>query len=153
MAEQKSREVDSSGGDDGGHVRVEPEELSATPDRYPNVSFDIDKDIRTCVLRSCLYRIEDNYYAGRAHGSDFVIDTDTAYFNASNLVTDDSKLNALLTRNNSMRLQFDYIEQQLGRIPYYRVTGKDDVRLNGVYMHGITIGNVLSAASVKTDDA
>lgn len=116
--------------------------------QYPVVPFNIDEDIGRSVLDSCVSQIEGNYYAARAQGADLVIDRDTAYFNASDLVGDDKRLNELLS-SDTMKLQFDYIKYGLGREPFYRVTGKTNRRLNGTYMHGVTIGNVLSVVTLK----
>lgn len=151
--------------DSGGEDYVAPTRLPSPPDdiesvidapdqrlprfgQYPEVPFDIDEDIRRSVLQSRVHRIEGNYYTGRAHGADIVIDADTSYFNASNLVADDPRLDKLLG-SETMELQLDYVKNGLGREPYYRVTGKANNLLNGIYMHGITIGNVMSIASLR----
>lgn len=121
---------------------------------YPRVPFDIDADVRRDVLNSCVRHIDGKYYAGRAHGADIVIDTDTAYFNATNLVSDARRMDELLD-SPTMRKQIAYIETVLGKHPYYRVSDNHDPRLNGIYMHGITIGNVLSIVphSVLSENA
>lgn len=116
--------------------------------KYPEIPFNIDQDIRQVVLNACVGQIEDNFYAGRAHGADLVIDRDTAYYNASSLVGDDERLDQLLN-SETMKLQLGYIKNSLSAEPYYRVKDKTLTRLNGIYMHGITIGNVLSISSVK----
>lgn len=115
---------------------------------YPDVPFDIDQDIRRSVLGSCIRRIEGDYYEGRAHGADLIIDRDTAYFNASNLVRDNRLLNELMD-SETMRLQFDYVQNELKRRPYYIVVGRDNRQINGVYMHGISIGNVIAVAASR----
>lgn len=131
---------------------VTPTEPTPLFEQYPEVPFDIDGDVRRCVLKSCVARIEGNYYTGRAHGTDLVIDKDTAYFNASNLLTDREALEELLDNDETIKLQLAYIADELKQKPFYRVSGEKNALLNGIYMHGLAIGNILSHALVKRCD-
>lgn len=117
----------------------------STPN-YPNVPFDIDKDITRSVLESCVRNIEKHYSLGRAHGVELVIDKKTAYYNASNLMPNGDKDVNDLIESDVMKLNFEYIESRLGKWPVYEVKGEANTSLNGVYMHALTIGNVLGHA-------
>ncbi|KAG8314658.1 hypothetical protein J6590_087496 [Homalodisca vitripennis] len=112
---------------------------------YPKVPFDVDEDIKRSVLRSCTERIQGQFYLGHAHGVELVIDKSTAYFNASSIIPDENSLNELM-ESDVMKVNFDYIKSRLNRTPYYRVTDQENPQLDGVYMHGMVIGNVLGNA-------
>lgn len=114
-------------------------------DEYPKVAFDIDADITKGVLNSCIQQIEDDFYFARAHGVDLVIDKNTAYYNASQILSNEKDLETMM-QSDVMKLIFDYIEKKIAKEPYYRVLNRDNKLLNGVYMHGMTIGNVLGNA-------
>lgn len=131
--------------------RSEGTEVQKCPVEYPKVRFDIDGDIRQAVLDSCFERIHENFYLAKAHGVDLVIDEDTAYFNASNVIRDSDKLSNLM-KSDVMKANFDYVKDRLGRTPYYEVYDQNIQSLNGVYMHGIVIGNIIGHAVHDTRD-
>lgn len=116
---------------------------------YPNVPFDVDKDITRAVLESCTERIKDNYYKGRMHGLALVIDKNTAYYNASAIMRDEDRLKAMMG-GEVMKAYFEYIKTCLGRDPYYRVDSEHtNPDLNGIYMHAVTIGNVSGGSAMR----
>lgn len=125
---------------------ADPTGTVALPE-YPRVAFDVDRDVREDVLRSCATRVVGNFYVARAHGVEMVVDKETAYYNASNIVGGDNDMDALLEDSDVMKNVFDYVRRTFHKRPFYRVTDHDDYPLvNGVYMHPLTVGNVLGRA-------
>lgn len=137
--------------DDTGDVTKTTVGVEAVPDEdvpgrdYPHVPFDIDRDISEGVLGSCVEQIKGNFYSGRRHGVQMVVDKETAYYNASLYVTDENDMKYLM-EGEIMKNCFDYIRKEFNKRPFYRVEDQECARLNGVYMHGLTLGNVLGHA-------
>lgn len=125
-----------------------PDKQKGLAEGYPMITFDVDKDITEAALSACTNHIQDSFYEGLAHGVELVIDKKSGYFNASTVVSDDSRLDALL-KSDVMKTNFEYIKTSFGKDPFYHVVGKDNKRLNGVYMHCLAIGNVIGNRSVR----
>jgi len=118
---------------------------------YPRVPFNVEEDIKQGILRYCVNHIHGDYYYGHAHGVDMIIDKATAFYNASVYLPGDVDMRMFMECDETKRL-FNYLRELCGREPFYYVNGQEMNVLNGVYMHGLTLANVVGrgVSNLKT---